>query len=427
MRILLVAYSYPPQAFPQAIRWYYLSRELARSGVDVHVLAPDIPSRDGSALEPPTGVTVHRCDAGGLAGWLARLQRASRRHVDSRAESGSTRASPMIGPVVLNWKGRLLQRMDWLIGLFRYPDSRGQWLAPASRALSRLLDTLQPDLLISSHEPPVSLQLGLRMAGRVPRWLVDLGDPVLTPYTSPRWRRQALALETQVCRRADAIVVTTEATRDLLVERHAVDGEKFLVIGQGFDDDQPRLQAAASSPGRDNLRLLYTGRFYPFRDPTPLLEAVLGLERVSLTIVAPSVPPGFLDYTARSGGRIAFLGELPHVKVLQLQRDCDVLVNIGNAGHAQTPGKLFEYLGSGKPILHCRYAEDDPVNGLISAWKCGWFCHNDKDSLRLLLVGLLAEPQRLVEAACGDVEAITRRGWSKLGGELLAGMRRLAG
>jgi hypothetical protein len=38
MRILLIAYDYPPLSSPQAIRWYYLSRELARRGVELHVL-----------------------------------------------------------------------------------------------------------------------------------------------------------------------------------------------------------------------------------------------------------------------------------------------------------------------------------------------------------------------------------------------------
>jgi len=425
MRILLVAYDYPPQASPQAIRWYYLSRELARAGVNVHVLAPDMPARGGGALQPPAGVTVHRCDAGGLAGWLARLQRA-RKRIDLRVEPESPGVfPPSSGPVVLNWKGRLLQRLDQLAGLLRYPDSRGQWKKPAGKAMDRLLVALRPDLLISSHEPPVALQLGLRAAERGLAWMVDMGDPVLTSYTPRRWRRRAWELEARVCRRADTIVVTTPATRDLLVGRHAADKSRFLVIGQGFDDDRPRPQPAVDYPRSGTLRLLYTGRFYPFRDPVPLLEAVLGLEQLSLTIVAPAVSPGLLAYAARSGGRIAFLGELPHARVLQLQRDCDVLVNIGNAGYAQTPGKLFEYLGSGRPILHCHYAEDDPVNQLLAAWKCGWSCRNDSDSLRSLLAGLLAEPRRLIVAGIGDAESIACRGWSRLGGALLAEVRRL--
>ena len=53
MRILLIAYNDPPQASPQAIRWHYLSRELARRGAKVHVLAPDVPAQAGAALDVP--------------------------------------------------------------------------------------------------------------------------------------------------------------------------------------------------------------------------------------------------------------------------------------------------------------------------------------------------------------------------------------
>lgn len=38
----------------------------------------------------------------------------------------------------------------------------------------------------------------------------------------------------------------------------------------------------------------------------------------------------------------------------------DVLVNIGNTIALQTPGKIFEYMALGKPIVHFRKIEDDP-------------------------------------------------------------------
>lgn len=38
----------------------------------------------------------------------------------------------------------------------------------------------------------------------------------------------------------------------------------------------------------------------------------------------------------------------------------DVLVNIGNTVALQTPGKIFEYMALGKPIVHFQKIEDDP-------------------------------------------------------------------
>jgi hypothetical protein len=313
----------------------------------------------------------------------------------------------------LNWKGRALRLLKRLVGLYCFPDASGQWRRPARPALDSLLDSVGPDLLISSHEPAVTVELGLSVASRVPAWLVDLGDPVLAPYTPLRWRRRAARLERMTCRLAAAVVVTTAATGELLHARHDIATTKLLLISQGFDDTMPQ-RPEKQLPGKP-LHLLYSGRFYRFRDPTPLLDAVLALEGVRLTVVAPEVGPELLSYASRSKGRIVFTGEQPHARVLAWQRDCDVLVNIGNALPAQMPGKLVEYLGSGRPILHCQSTEDDPAVALMQQWRCGWVCRNESGSLLALLGELVASPQRIVDAAAGDEEVIAGVGWSHLG------------
>ena len=422
MRILLIAYDFPPFASPQAIRWCYLTRELVRLGVEVHVLAPQL-STSSTSMQVPEGVIVHRCDAGGLAGWLVRRQRVRRPvaappSADVRPPSGT---APPHG-TTLNWKGRLHRRLDRLIGLWCYPDSRGQWFAPACAALPGLLAEIQPDVMISSHEPAVSLEIGLQAAGKVGTWLADLGDPVLAPYTPRHWRRRAGRLEAQVCATAAAISVTTDGTRDQLIARHGVAPDKVFVLSQGYDDRHRRSPWTPRLKGLEtggDVHLLYTGRFYPFRDPMALLEAVLAQPRVRLTVVAPEVKPEYLAIGARSAGRIVFLGEQPHDRVLALQAECDVLVNIGNVLEAQTPGKLYEYLGSGKPILHCHAVDDDPANALIRAWGRGWVCRNDRASLQAFLGELVASPQQCCAKLSRDDSGIEQYGWSALAGQLL--------
>lgn len=416
MRILLLAYNYPPLASPQAIRWYYLTRELARQGAAVHVLAPDLPGTPGTALPVPEGVVVHRCHAGGLAGWTARTRNA--------VTSGAGVPDRQAPAVRLNWKGRLYRGLDRLISLYCYPDSRGQWQSPARHALDRLLDELAPDVLISSHEPPAPLQLGLAVADRVPVWLADLGDPVLAPYTPKRWRRRAFRLERETCRRA-AISVTTEATRQLLIRRHGVDPSRVQVLTQGFDDSLPAATPTRPTRPEGQLHLLYAGRFYPFRSPAALLEAVCAVPGVRLTVVAPEVEPAYLAMAGRSGGRIVFLGEQPHEAVLRMQLECDVLVNIGNALEAQIPGKLYEYLGSGKPILHLASTGEDPVVPLIAEWGVGWSCSNSPTVIGELLASMVAAFPSMEAQLRLDPAQLRAFGWSSLADDLLHRCRRL--
>ncbi|WP_168170358.1 glycosyltransferase [Rhodanobacter sp. C03] len=421
MRILLIAYDFPPLASPQAIRWHYLTRELVRLGVEVHVLAPQLPN-SGISLQVPEGVVVHRCNAGGLAGWLARRQRPQRPISATASDTPGAVPTVPTNAAALNWKGRAHQRLDRLISLWCYPDSRGQWRASACAALPGLLADIRPDVVISSHEPAVSLEIGLQAAGKVDGWLADLGDPVLAPYTPRRWRRRASRLEARVCATAAAISVTTGATRDQLIARHGIAPDKVFVLSQGYDDRHPHGPWTPRLHGLEaggDVHLLYTGRFYPFRDPTALLQAVLAQPRVRLTVVAPEVKPEYLALAARCPERIVFLGEQSHDRVLELQAECDVLVNIGNALAAQTPGKLFEYLGSGKPILHCHSVDDDPANALIRGWGRGWVCRNDRASLQAFLTALVESPQQRCAELSSDDRAITPYGWSALAWQLL--------
>jgi len=211
--------------------------------------------------------------------------------------------------------------------------------------------------------------------------VAELGDPVCATYTPKRWVGRALRLEREVCSAADRIVVTSEATRQLLVERHRLASEKIIVITQGF----PR--QASTKPferkGFDyRLRLVFTGRFYPFRDPQALLEAVGLVPEVELHLASGPVdrplPPN-----------VFAVGELTHSDALNLQASADVLVNIANEGMPQIPGKFFEYLGWSKPVLHIACRGDDEQAGLLRDLRRGWVVDNETNRIAELLRGLV--------------------------------------
>lgn len=196
MKILLIAYEFPPSP-SQSLRWAYLSNRLAAPGHEVHVLAPDIGGSMEGLPDPGAGVRVHRTFPGpvrGALGWLARRRPAAA--VSSATESasgdgeshgeewqGRLEMPPAAEPPRLNWKGRLLEHLQHGVSWLLFPDLRAEWARLARTALHRLLDDLRPDIVVSSHEPCTTLQLGLEAKKRGPRWVADLGDPVLAAYT----------------------------------------------------------------------------------------------------------------------------------------------------------------------------------------------------------------------------------------------------
>lgn len=398
MRILLIAYEFPPGPSPQSLRWARLAGELAQRGVDVHVLSVQ---RGGERvrLDVPARVVVHRTPAGaasGLVAWL-RSRQESETGRSQPASSPGNPAAPSTFPLAddlageLNWKGRLVAGLDRVAGKFTFPDPFGQWELSARLRLRGLLCELQPDVVVSSHEPATTLRLGriAKQAGFP--WLADLGDPVLSVGTPRRWRRLAERVEAWTCRHADHVTVTTEATKRLLASRHSAPEPRFTVLTQGFDPvgRGPGAEANPVAFDADRLELVYTGSFYAFRHPRHLVDAVLACDAARLTI-ATRTPPEWLVATAEAHpGRIRLAGFLRHGQAVAMQRSADVLVNVANDDAVQLPGKLFEYLGAGRPILHLGCGDVDVAASLLRGRRRGLAVANDAEAIGGALQRLL--------------------------------------
>lgn len=394
MRILLVAYDYPPTQSPRALRWRYLSRELALLGHEVHVLVPDLGEPGVGLPQAPGRVVLHRTFPGPLA-WIVSVLRRRR----TASGAGGTNLAESSAAARLNWRGRLVDACKRLAGRFLFPDVRAEWTPWARVALRRLLADVVPDVVLTSHEPACTLPLGIRARRRGFVWVADLGDPVCAAYTPPRWRKRSLELEAEVCALADLVLVTNEATRTLLIERHGQDPQRCAVLPNGYDNRRiPDHQLPSNMPtfSDDCLELVYAGRLYGYRDPTPLLQAVAASPGVRLTLVVPDPPTGDggAALAEAAGERLRVLGPLPHELVQCMLERADVLVNFGDRGQpVRIAAKLYEYLGIGRPILHVHSGESDAAADLLSGLSRGWLCYDDPSALVDLLARLRKRKQ----------------------------------
>ena len=107
---------------------------------------------------------------------------------------------------------------------------------------------------------------------------------------------------------------------------------------------QPQTGSRSCIPGR-----FTTGAAWPFLEAAEQLDASITLRLL-----------GTLDAGARGIGAIAgarwgcFDGYVDHARALAAMRSADLLLLIANTtggAEATVPGKLFEYLASGTPIL----------------------------------------------------------------------------
>lgn len=419
--VLVVAHDFPPVRSPQSIRGLHLVQALCAEGASVDVVTRSEPrgaSRgDADLCQALPGLRVYRASSGHLESaidWVGSLRRAVQKPNETGSESDHS-VEPPAGPVQLNWKGRLIRHVRRLHDRLRFPDGRAAWAGHAAALIKPLLKTERPHVALILHEPAAGLLLHKLLSDAGVPWMADLADPVLAPYTAAHWRGRASKLEATVLRGASALSVTNEATAQLLGARHGVPADRFLVLPQGFTPSQ------ASLPQRgETLRLVYTGRLYPFRNADALLSAVRSIDHVELLFAGPELPESVIAAAASDPVRFKVLGGTSHATALALQREADVLVSIGNKGTAQTPGKVIEYFGSARPILHVAHDADDRMALLVRRIHRGVACAADVDEIISVLSALLAHKQAGTLGAAFDLsfDQVVEYEWSAIGGRL---------
>jgi len=248
------------------------------------------------------------------------------------------------------------------------PDSRIKWKAPALTAAEKIFAEYRIDAILTTAPPYTDFLIARELSKRhnVP-FLMDYRDawvsnPVLNFYATPFHKAYARKLEDQCLRGSSAISVASRAMKEVLLEHyHFLKHEEVTIISHGFDpDDLDRAAALVEKYRRPNkFRLTYGGTFYVGRSPLPLFEAIKQamhsepeLKNDLEVVFAGILQKEYSRAAERLGlaANIRETGYLPHVEDLALLLASDVLW-MTMSDSISAPGKLYEYLGTHKPIL----------------------------------------------------------------------------
>jgi glycosyltransferase involved in cell wall biosynthesis len=350
MRLLLLAFYFPPAGGGGVQRTLKFCKFLPDHGIDVHVLAPDDPkwfARDEPLLAavPPTTV-VHRTS---FLGPPAR----------SRAEALRGRSA----------FGRARVEAGYVIERALIPDKASPWLLTAVPAGIRIVRRERIDVIMSTS-PPTSVHLAAEaIAAATGRpFVADFRDSWLNnPHRhyekdAVRFKRAVSArLAASVVKRASALTVATGAIARELSAIRPDAAAKTTVIENGADFDD--YEGLAHVPG-ERFTMVHAGAFFGQRTPRPFLDALAALlqRRPDLRgrVLARFV--GELRGADRSYARDLGIddawqedGFLPHAESIRAQREADALLLLipraDGRGDGVLSGKVFEYIGARRPIL----------------------------------------------------------------------------
>ena len=267
------------------------------------------------------------------------------------------------------------------------------------------------DCVITTSPPASSHLIGLALQARGVPWVADFRDGWTFESQRPPWGHPALgrvdrALERLVVTRADAVSAVTSPIAGDLEARFSRPTE---TITNGFDPDgagptaPTKVTSASATAGRRSL--VHTGTLaYGGRPLAPLIAGLGALrasspdaaKRLDVTLIGPATDAERAEVRdAGLEGVIRFAGAIAHEAAIAAQRAADGLLVITGPGQSGVAtGKLFEYLGTGRPILVI--GDDTAAAAIVDRAGAGIAIdRDDPEALAAALHDLVQRPESL--------------------------------
>jgi glycosyltransferase involved in cell wall biosynthesis len=386
-KILIVTYYWPPSGGSGVQRWLKFVKYLDQAGWETIVVTPGNPSfqmSDPSLLHDiPSNTEVIK-----LPIWEPYDAFYKLAKIFGKKKPGAM-------DMISTGKMSLFQRMSsWVRGNLLIPDPRVFWVNPASKVLKNLIESRDIDKVITTG-PPHSIHLiGLKIKKRFPavKWIADLRDPwsewdlldalMLSNTARERHRK----LERRVLQKADR-VITIAPFHVKQFER--LGGRKVDLITNGFDTDDFEKVQRSKTP---KFTIRHTGVVDELRDPRPFMLALREVFETTpdMQVVVEfigNVNSAFKEFVKEDiilSSFTKFTSTIPHKELLQLygQTDLMLLVLAHTAlAPGNLPGKLFEYLASGIPILAVGPVDGDAADVIHKAKAGEIFERNDETAM----------------------------------------------
>ena len=309
-------------------------------------------------------------------------------------ETGSRTESNIASAPDRSFFGRILSFGGEVVN---YPDSYKGWKALAVRAGDDLLQQEDISAIISSSSPVTAHLIAreLKNRYRIP-WIADLRDlwsQNHNYYYSPLRKMFDRRIERKTLSIADALVTVSQPWAGRLGTLHK--GKTIHAVTNGFDPEK-----AGVIPSRltSKFTITYTGNIYSGnQDPTKLLVALRKLiaedaidpDDIEVRFYGPRLEWLENEITKYSlSSSVKQYGLVPQRVAIEKQRESQLLWLLDWDDPAETgvyPLKIFEYLGSRRPVLATGGVAGNVIGTLLDQTKAGVHgvtTDNIKNSLR---------------------------------------------
>jgi glycosyltransferase involved in cell wall biosynthesis len=377
-KVLIITYYWPPSGGAGVQRWLKFSRYLLRFGWQPVILTVEpefaaYPAIDKSLeKEIPEDIIVYRTKA---TDWF-RIY-------------GNKSNIPSAGFAVNNddsFKGKISR---FLRGNFFIPDPRKGWNKFAFRKACELISQEKINQIITTSPPHSTQLIGLRLKKKFPqiKWIADLRDPWTNIYYYNKFYPTLISksidkhYEKTVLKTSDRIITVSNSFKESFCSLVPSIEKKFSIIPNGYDElDFEDIKT--HNPER--FTISYVGTIsgsYPINGLLAALKQIHD-EDIDFNLrFAGEINEKFRNQilSLLPQQNIEFNSYMSHQKAIRFMTGSSLLILLipdhqSNSGII--PGKLFEYLASGKPILCLGPADGDSAT-IIESTKAGKTFHYD--------------------------------------------------
>ena len=387
-KVLIVTYYWPPAGGPGVQRWLKFAKYLPEFGWEPIIYTPENPSYplvDETLIkEVPQDLKIVKTNIWEPYQIAEKFSKSNKKFKGGQFDVGKNQS--------------FVSKLSIFIrGNFFIPDARKFWVKPSIKFLKEYLTENHIDTIVTTG-PPHSLHLiGLELKKELPnlKWIADFRDPwteisyykhLKLTSSSDKKHRQ---LEKSVFENADLTLATSYTD----AENFRKNGANAFCVTNGFDVSESlsvgELESLNETPKPSNYKTLkpkftlsYVGVLEQLRNPENLWK--------SLKDLCETNPDFANDFELKFVGRIddkilndiensvlknniKNLGYLSHGESVKEMEKSDLLLitNFPNeSSKGIIPGKLFEYLATGKPILSFG-PKDADVEKILNKTKAG--------------------------------------------------------
>ena len=352
-KVLIITYYWPPAGGPGVQRWLKFVKYLPQFGVKPVVYCPKNPN-------------YPLVDTNLIAEVAQKIEIIKQPIFEPYqfASIFSKKQTKTIASGIINTKKQSFveKTLLYIRGNFFIPDARKFWVKPSVKYLNNYIQKNKIDTIITTGPPHSVHLIGLQLQAQLNvKWIADFRDPWTTIGYHQKLKltkaseQKHKQLEPQVLQNANEILVTSPTTK---LDFQQITQQPIAVITNGFDD---------INLGKVNLDDKFTishiGSLLAERNPIVLWKVLSELIQENTNFsthfelkLIGAVSNEVLKSIQQAGlqPNLNVLGYVSHQEAQLAQQKSQVLLLIeidSEITKCIIPGKLFEYLQSGRPIL----------------------------------------------------------------------------